>query len=337
MHLAAWLALVLVLSKGFSLGRMHDFSWLRVLAMASFVDVLFALGLGTVASLTLRVVGEGSRIGGALRHVFVAICVSCAFYAVVAAGVFNYFGRHLSYDLLKLVHGVGAIQSSIGDRLTLPIVLALIGVPAGYYALSRRLAWRRKSPVFLVSLLLAWSAFGGWQYYQGSRPYFMPHLAVNPHMELVRSTWNGLIGARKPSLQIDYPRHYLDEFQTFSMRQASAPSAWRVSSVVPPKNVIFIVLESVGTKYLSLYGSRYNTTPNLNEEAVNALVFENFYAHTPYTSCSFIALNFHISWHAVALCPREFRPGGFPTAATDSCRDTQATRGAHRLPEQRRS
>ena len=200
MQLAAWLALVLVLSKGFSLGRMHDFSWLRALAMASFVDVLFALGLGTVASLTLRVVGEGSRIAGALRHAFVAICVSCAFYAVVAAGVFNYFGRHLSYDLLKLVHGVGAMQSSIGDRLTLPIALALIGVPAGYYALSRRLAWRRKSPVFLVSLLLAWSAFGCWQYYQGPRPYFMPHLAVNPHMELVRSTWNGLTGARKTIL-----------------------------------------------------------------------------------------------------------------------------------------
>ena len=50
---------------------------------------------------------------------------------MVAAGVFNYFGRHLSYDLLKLVHGVGAMQSSIGDRLTLPIVSALVGVPGG--------------------------------------------------------------------------------------------------------------------------------------------------------------------------------------------------------------
>ena len=307
MQLAVCLAFVLVLSKGTFLGRIHDFGWLRALSMTSFVDVLFALSLGTVASLTLRVVRDGSRIGGALRRAFVAICVFSAFYAVVAAGVFNYFGRPLSYDLLKLVHGVGAVQSSIGDRLTLPIVLALIAVPGGYYALSRRLAWRRKSPVFLVLLLLTWSAFGCWQYYQGPRPHFMPHLAVNPHLELVRSTWNGLTGARKPSLQIDYPRHYLDEFQTRSMRQASAPSAWGFSSIVPPKNVILIVLESVGTKYLSLYRSRYNTTPNLNEEASNALVFENFYAHTPYTACSFMALNFSI----YPGMPWRYAPGNF--------------------------
>ena len=281
--------------------------------MASFVDVLFALGLGTVASLTLRALGNGSFIAGAVRHAFVAICVLCAFYAVVSAGVFNYFGRHLSYDLLKLVHGVGAVQSSIGDRITLPAALALIGVPGGYYALSRRLAWRRKPPVFVVTILLAWSAYGGWQYYQGPKPYFMPHLAVNPHVELVRSTWKGLTGGGKPSLQIDYPRHYLDEFQVRCMRQESAPESRGVSLVVPPKNVIFIVLESVGTKYLGLYGSRYNTTPKLNEEAAQALVFENFYAHAPYTFCSFMTLNFSIypgmPWcYAPGNLGREGRP-----------------------------
>ena len=62
----------------------------------------------------------------------------------------------------------------------------------------------------------------------------------------------------------------------------------------PPKNVIVIVLESVGTKYMSLYGSSCNTTPALVEEAAHALVFENFYAHVPYTFCSFMALNFSI-------------------------------------------
>ena len=313
MRLAALLAFVLICSKGFSLGRMHDFEWLRSVAMASFVDVLFALGLGTVASLTLRALGNGSFVAGAVRHAFVAICVLCAFYAVVSAGVFNYFGRHLSYDLLKLVHGVGAVQSSIGDRITLPAALALIGVPGGYYALSRRLAWRHKPPVFVVTILLAWSAYGGWQYYQGPKPYFMPHLAVNPHVELVRSTWKGLTGGGKPSLQIDYPRHYLDEFQVRSMRQESAPESRGASSTVPPKNVIFIVLESVGTKYLGLYGSRYNTTPKLNEEAAQALVFENFYAHAPYTFCSFMTLNFSIypgmPWcYAPGNLGREGRP-----------------------------
>jgi arylsulfatase A-like enzyme len=307
MQLAVSLAVLLILSKGFSLRRTPDFSWLQNLSMASFVDVLFALGLGTVASLTLRFIGDGSPVAGALRGAFVAICVACAFYAVVAVGVFNYFGRHLSYDLLNLVQGVGAVQSSISDRLTMTVASALIGVPAGYYALSRRLARRRKPPVILISALLAWSAFGGWQYSYGSRPQFMPRLSVNPHIELVRSTWNGLTEAGKPTLQIAYPGHYLDEFQTRSMRQASTPYAWGGKAVVPPKNVIVIVLESVGTKYLSLYASPYNTTPSLREEAVHALVFENFYAHAPYTFCSFMTLNFSI----YPGMPWSYAPGDF--------------------------
>ena len=79
-----------------------------------------------------------------MQRAFVGICVSCAFYSVVAAGVFNYYGRPLSYDLLKLMHGVATVESSIRDRLTLPVVIALIGVPGGYYALTRRLARTRK-------------------------------------------------------------------------------------------------------------------------------------------------------------------------------------------------
>ena len=62
-----------------------------------------------------------------MQRVFVGICVFCAFYSVIAAGVFNYFGRPLSYDLLKLVHGVATVESSIRDRLTLPVAVALIG------------------------------------------------------------------------------------------------------------------------------------------------------------------------------------------------------------------
>ena len=153
---------MLILSKGFSLDRPRDYWWLLDLSMASFGDVLFALGLGTVANLALRAADRGTAIASGLQHAFVGICVFCAFYSVIAAGVFNYFGRPLSYNLLKLVHGVAAVESSILDRLTLPVAVALIGVPGGYYALTRRLARRRKAPVFLVAMLLAWSAFGCW-------------------------------------------------------------------------------------------------------------------------------------------------------------------------------
>ena len=55
--------------------------------------------------------------------------------------------------------------------------------------------------------------------------------------------------------------------------------------------MIIIVLESVGTKYLSLYGSKYSTTPTLVEEAVHALVFENFYCHVGMTANSLASIS----------------------------------------------
>ena len=295
-RLAAWLAIVLIVSKAFSLGRFRDYGWLLDLSMASYCDVLFALGLGTVASLGLRAASRRPAIASGLRRAFVGICVLCAFYSVIAAGVFNYFGRPLSYDLLKLVHGVAAVESSILNRLTLPVAAALIVVPGSYYALARRLGRRRDAPVFPVAVLLAWSALGCWQYYQRPKPYFMPHLSVNPHIELARSTWNGVVGFGKPLLQADYPREYQDEFKPRAWREAKAKRHYPnvFAPGVPPKNVIVIVLESVGSKYLSLYGSSYNTTPMLVDEAAHALVFDNFYAHVPYTFCSFMALTFSI-------------------------------------------
>ncbi len=145
-------------------------------------------------------------------------------------------------------------------------------------------------------MLAAWSALGCWQFYHRPTPYFMPHLSVNPHIELARSTWNGMTGLGKPELLTDYPREYQHEFRPRGWREATAGREYLKAAAhgAPPKNVIVIVLESVGTKYLSLYGSSYDTTPTLVEEAAHALVFENFYAHVQYTFCSFMALTFSI-------------------------------------------
>ena len=307
-RLAAWLAIVLVLSKAFCLERSRDYWWVLDLSMVSFADVLFALGLGALANLALRAIDRDIVIAAGFQRTFVGICVLCAFYSVVAAGVFNYYGRPLSYDLLKLVYGVAAVESSLRDRITLPVAVALMGVPGGYYALTRRLARTRKAPVFLVAILLAWSAFGCWNYYQQpdlwiavpnrveTKFILRRYLSVNPHIELVRSTWKGVTGLGKPSLQRDYPGEYQDEFKPRAWRQAAAEREYPTVAApgAPPKNVIVIVLESVGTRYLSLYGSSYNTTPALVEEAIHALVFENFYAHVPHSSLSFMALNFSI-------------------------------------------
>ena len=198
LRLAAWLAIVLVLSKGSCLERSREYWWVLNLSMMSFADVFFALSLGALGYLATRATIRNIAIAAAVQGAFVGICVLCAFYSVIAAGVFNYYGRPLSYDLLRLMHGVATVESSIRDRLTLPFVAALIVVPGGYYALTRHLARKRSAPVFLVAIVLVWSAFGCWSYYWRSdvwaidvpnraRPKFIfrRNLSVNPHIELV--------------------------------------------------------------------------------------------------------------------------------------------------------
>ena len=64
----------------------------------------------------------------------------------------------------------------------------------------------------------------------------------------------------------------------------------RVPPGARPKNVVFVILESTGTRYLSLYGSRYKTTPVLDAEASHALVFDNFYSHVGMTANSMAAI-----------------------------------------------
>ena len=103
-----------------------------------------------------------------------------------------------------------------------------------------------------------------------------------------------------------------------------------VSHGVPPKKPDPHRARVGWQQVSSVYGSSYNTTPTLVEEAAHALVFENFYAHAPYSFCSFMALRLgEVSGHALALrsgenlCTRRPAP-----ATTDACLRAEAARGA---------
>jgi len=73
-------------------------------------------------------------------------------------------------------------------------------------------------------------------------------------------------------------------------------------------------MESVSTKYLSLYGGKYATTPELEAEKAHALVFDNFYAHVTNTANSLLALT--LSVYPPGLSHKE------PTVETPAMRGT---------------
>ncbi|MES2139608.1 MAG: sulfatase-like hydrolase/transferase [Bacteroidota bacterium] len=56
------------------------------------------------------------------------------------------------------------------------------------------------------------------------------------------------------------------------------------------KNVIVLVLESTPAEYIEPYGSKFKTSPELEKNISNSIVFENIYAHVPSTNKSMVCL-----------------------------------------------
>ncbi len=289
---ALWLAVALVGAKAVLLEAPRSPRWLLDLAAVSFQDVLFAVAMGVAGELAVRATARWPMLARAVGGVVVAFFACCAFYIVLAVGVFQYFSRPLSFDLLGLVRNASALQSSVGERLTAPIVSAFVGVPVVYLVVALWQGRRRGAPLWALAAAGVWIAAGWWEYAPQPDDWEYGQLALSPHMELVRSTAVGLVGARQVTFPKDFPPEDLAEFRPLKSRGAAAGRFEPPPGASRPRNVIVIVLESVGAKYLGLYGSRYDTTPSLAAESAHALVFDNFYSHLGYTFCSFMAINY---------------------------------------------
>ena len=301
-----WLALVLIGAKAVSLGVPETWGWPLELARVSFRDVLFGLALGGVGEICAAACRRRPRLAGAVRVGVVAVAAGCALFSVVAYGVFESLDRPLSFDLLRLMRGA-AVKSSITDRLTWPIGLAMVAVPAGFFAVAWRGSRRRVFAPGLVGCMGAWVVLGALQNPAAGLGRKAQRLVLSPHVELLRSTLVGVAGRRHGELPREFLPEDQDELQPFGNRGAVPRTGFQPpANVARPHNVIVVILESVGTKYLSLYGSRYATTPHLAEEAKHALVFDNVHAHAPYTFCTFMAVNFSI-YPGLPWC---YAPGG---------------------------
>ena len=301
---AFWMALIFIGAKAVSLGMPQSWRWLLELVRVSYRDVLFALAIGLAGEVVLWCLSGWARLRSTARIALIAACVFCAIYSVAAYGVFEALDRPLSFDILKLVRGA-AVKSSISDRFTWSIAAAFIAVPVLFLlAVWRGSRGRAFSPAIIGGMGI-WIALGATQPADKSLGRKAQRLVLSPHVELLRSTVVGLSGRRHVSLPREFPPEYQDELRVFGERAGTARAHFQPAAA-RPKNVIVVVLESVGTKYLNLYGSPYASTPNLLAESKHALVFDHFYAHAPYTFCTFMAVNFSI----YPGLPWLYAPGG---------------------------
>jgi arylsulfatase A-like enzyme len=298
-----WMGVVLVASKAVYLG-VPEFSgpglveYARDVAVIARADVLFVVVLGLVFQAALAALATRPRLRRSAWALLVFLGCVAVTYAVVSVQVFAYMRSPLTYPLLYLAGDITNMRSSVGAFATPMLLTALVLTPLVYLALTiasaRWLAAQRTRRARMFQALGAsvLVGYGAWAAQAAGSMWSDRddrRICDNPHWVLVSSCITEFLGGHSVQFAEDFPPEYLGDFRTVAERaQWDPPAALRFAPA--PRNVIIVVLESVATHYLSLYGSKYATTPRLEQEAKHALVFDNFYCHVGNTANSLFAL-----------------------------------------------
>ncbi len=215
------------------------------------------------------------------------------------------------------------------------VLLGAAGVIAAM-ALLRRGTGPRVRASLALWLLLA--TCGAWVGYVES---FIDHkkwkptndnfrMADSVHWDLLASLTHEISGQHSVRVAGQFPLTDLDDFRMAGQR----PDRGKPTPGLKrgPKNVVFYVMESVATRYMSLYGSKYDTTPDLIAESKNALVFDRMHVPVANSGNSMLALNMGyyagLSWHEWIwehtyppgiTVPQVLKKHGYRSAVISSC------------------
>ncbi|HEY6548466.1 MAG TPA: sulfatase-like hydrolase/transferase, partial [Vicinamibacteria bacterium] len=301
---ALWMAVLMFFAKAshwslpeLTQKRLGEYG--RDLAVSAHADVLFCVLAGLVFQALLWLARRRPRVSLLLYGGYLAFCFACVLYALASVQIFAYLRSPLTYALLYLADDMDTMSSSIGQFLSGPFAAAVVLGPASWVIAVRYCNRRFPLPrtpfarglqslalgALLSCLLIAHETEQGpWRDRDDRR------IAQNPHWTLVSTYASELLNPdHSGGFHLTFPHEYLREFE----RRKPSPLANRVSlgGGRRPRNVILFVLESVGSHYLSLYGSPYKTTPHLEAESRHALVFENFYCHVGMTANSLASIS----------------------------------------------
>ncbi len=213
--------------------------------------------------------------------------------AYLLAGVWIYRWAMVPLELrhLWLAGGSGVVFSSLAAVASWPQVMLALAAPAGGYFLARtvvRQAAPRPWPRRYVLAALATAVLAAWVSQQ-----YIRHNWRDPNR------WERRIAQSAPWVMLRSCLQELGREDLLGQLHASSdeplgvklpPPVRRVEPDVlpmtrPPRNVLVLVLESVGAEYLGLYGSPYRTTPRLERLAAqHGVVFRHCYVTAP-SSC----------------------------------------------------
>jgi uncharacterized membrane protein (Fun14 family) len=145
---SCWLALLLIVAKACSWTEAWEedgvAGGLMTLVMASWTDVLFALGWGALGEGVVWLVRRHLRMAAILRGIFIGLLTVFAVYGIVGVGVFHYFMRPLTFELLTMVGNAATVRSSIAERITWPFTVVFFVLPPLFVFLAASVPTSRR-------------------------------------------------------------------------------------------------------------------------------------------------------------------------------------------------
>jgi arylsulfatase A-like enzyme len=262
-------------------------SWGRILA-SSAEDVAVGLGCLLLAALAFACTPRPTW-RWPLRSATYLLALLALVFLAVNVTLFQQMRSFLTLALIQFAGGTG-LERSVTESLSPGVKLLLVLTPLG--TLAVHLWWWRTFPRFwqetgqalgrpavllpaLVGLLLASGAAQRNALFEAGSDF-----AQNPQLLFIRSC---LVGPDM-GLLAETTDEDADDFRPG--RPGLSPGLL----ARPPKNIVLIVLESVPTCYLDLYGASLPVTPRLRQLQKKGILFDNFYATANYTIASALPL-----------------------------------------------
>jgi len=298
--LALFLARIRWGAAGFTWGHFLSGPRVRELISLAYYDLLYVTVMSAAFVGVLLLAGRRPRAGRMVARLYVPVAVLSLIMAYVNQRALRELGSPLTYqwlyysDFLRSVDAYNAMRGLVSWGWLKAVALRCVGLLVGCYIVVRGLRWltqrvaaRWLAPPLAVGLgvVLGVGHFGLAQ--AASDPAKLQNPVVRLIASALQKDENSLLTTMPTSVP---PTDFLPAGARAASEGASGLALRERARNAGVRNVLLIVLESAGAKYVGAYGAPYGATPHLDRYRGQAMLFTRVYAHVPSTVHSLVAL-----------------------------------------------
>jgi len=274
---------------------------LRILPILVYQDVLFCSALAWLFH-SLLLLCSGRTAHKRVLAVAWSLCFFLVIYTAVDSIVYENIHSPLTYRLWIASDHLRGVRSSVVSALSIQsalriakMVLIFACVSEGLCRLTPRLLERIRTTFHSPSVAVL-----GLLYVVTAHAWTLTHVRYLPAVANFEFAFaDSLLQPTNALAATPVSPWYISDFarerassghnlgRAIPLRVASLQNVHRLH---PIRNVLMIVMESVGSRSLELYGAQYHNTPQLIRLAAHSAVFDRIYVSQPYTSAAVLAL-----------------------------------------------